>query len=185
MRPTRSMPADATAEARAFGDAYWAETTPLLRQRFSVAMAIFVFFMGVGTVFEVRYFPQRTSFALPLYGIEAATAIVGAAACWLPPLRRYTSYIVAFVAITLNACICAYHAGVGAGAERVATVLGCVLNMLSVLLPWTWIAQLITATGVTASFAVALPHLATSDAIAIPATVLLAAATTSVCGAFF
>ncbi len=87
--------------------------------------------------------------------------------------------------MTITSCISAYHAGVGAPAERVATVLGCVLNMLSVLLPWGWPAQTITAVGAAASFAVALPHLATTDAIGIPMTVLLAAATTSVFGAFF
>src|SRR6476646_6961222 len=36
LRRTRSMFGDASVEARAFRAAYWAETTPLLRQRFSV-----------------------------------------------------------------------------------------------------------------------------------------------------
>ena len=179
------MPDQAPAGSRAFRAAYWAETVPVLRQRLTVAMAIFVFFMGIGTVFEVSYYPARRSFALLLYGIEAATAVLGAAACWIPRLRRWSVYIAVAVLITITSCISAYHAAVGATAERVATVLGCVLNLLSVLLPWGWPAQLIASLGTVASFGIALPRLATSDALAIPMTVLLAAATTSVVGAFF
>ncbi len=179
------MSINSAPDTRVSRPAYWTETVAVLRQRFTVAMAIFVFFMGVGTIFEVTSFPERKHFALVVYGIEGVTAILGAAACWLPRLRRWSVSIAVIVAVTITACISAYHACVAAPAERVATVLGCVLNLLSVLLPWGWPAQMLTALGAVGSFGVALPHLPTSDAIAIPMTVLLAAATTSVFGAFF
>ncbi len=179
------MSDDAAQSSRVFRAAYSAETVPILRQRLTVAMGLFVFFMGIGTVFEASYYPARRSFALLLYGIEAATAILGAAACWIPRLRRWSAYIAAAVLITITSCISAYHAAVGATAERVATVLGCVLNLLSVLLPWGWPAQLAASIGTVGSFGIALPRLVTTDALAIPMTVLMAAATTSVVAAFF
>src|SRR5262249_44015940 len=74
---------------------------------------------------------------------------------------------------------------VAAQAERVATILGCVLNLLSVLCPWGWTAQAAAAAGAVASFATASPFFVTSDALVFPGMVLLCAATTSVAAAFF
>jgi signal transduction histidine kinase len=179
------MSADADPGLRVSRAAYRVETVPVLRQRLSVAMAIFVFFMGIGTFFEATVFPERASLALLLYGLEALVAIGGSGACWLPRMRARSETIAALTAVTLLACINAYHATVHAQAERVATVLGCVLNTLSVLLPWGWGAQAVVALGSFASFAVAAPHFVTQDALAIPAIVLAAAGTTSVWGAFF
>ena len=179
------MSDESVQRSQAFRAAYSAETVPILRQRLTVAMGIFVFFMGIGTVVEVSNYPSRRSFALLVYGIEAATAILGPAMCWIARLRRWSAYIAAGVLITITSCISAYHASVGATAERVATVLGCVLNLLSVLLPWGWVVQLIASLGSVVGFAVALPRLVTSDAPAIPMTVLVATATTSVVAAFF
>jgi signal transduction histidine kinase len=165
--------------------AYGAETGPVVRQRLTVAMALFVLFMGIGTFVECFSYPERTGFAWLLYGIEAVLALAGAAACWLPLLRRWSSVIAAGLFAVLFVCINIYHANVGAHAERVAIVLGCVLNLASVLLPWGWPAQAVAALGAVASFAVAAPYLASDDAVAISGTVLLASATISVCGAFF
>ncbi len=170
---------------RGFRTAYQLETVPILRQRLSVAMAIFVFFMGVGTVFEVRSFPERAHFALLLYGIEVVIAVGGSLICWLPRMRTHASTIAALTSVSLAACINTYHGTVHAQAERVAIVLGCVLNTLSVTLPWGWIPQSIAALGSFVTFLIAGPHLVTPDAFGIPVTVLLAAGTTSVWGAVF
>jgi len=177
------MPADRDLQdTRA---AYQRETVLVLRQRLTVAMALFVLFMGIGTFAEVYYFPARASFARLLYGAEALLAIAAAAAAWLPRLRAYVHAIAAVAFVVLFACINVYHGTVGASAERVAIVLGCVLNLASVLLPWGWRAQSLAATGAFASFAAAAPHLASDDAVAISGIVLLAAATTSVCSAYY
>jgi signal transduction histidine kinase len=170
---------------RTFRTAYQHETVPILRNRLSVAMAIFVFFMGVGTIFEVHAYPERASFALLLYGIEAVVAIAGALACWLPRMREHAATIAALTSMTLAACINTYHGAVHAQAERVAIVLGCVLNTLSVTLPWGWVAQTGAAIGSLVTYLIAGPHLVTPDSFGIPVTVLLSAGTTSIWGAFF
>ena len=179
------MPATDDPSLRVSRAAHRLETIPVLRQRLSVAMALFVFFMGIGTFLEVTYYPARFQLALLLYGLEALVAIVGACACWLPRMRDHSETIAALTAVMLLACINAYHAAVHAQAERVATVLACVLNLVSVLLPWGWIPQAGVTFGSFVSFAIAGPHFVTQDALAFPAVVLVAAGTTSVWGAFF
>ena len=165
--------------------AYRLETSAILRQRLAVAMGIFVLFMGIGTFFEVTYFPERMRLAVLLYGMEAGIAFLAVAAAYVARWHPWSEWIAVGVGVGELACVCAYHAMVGAQAERVATVLGCVLNLLSVLCPWGWTAQVATAVGAVASFAGASPYLVTSDAVVIPMLVLLAAATTSVWAAFF
>ena len=179
------MPVDDDTGLRVSRAAYRLETVPVLRQRLSVAMGLFVFFMGIGTFLEVTYYPARAHFAILLYGIEALVAIVGAGVCWVPGMAARSGTIAALTAVVLAACINTYHAQVAAQAERVATVLGCILNLLSVLLPWGWAGQGIAVLGTLGSFAVAGPYLVTQDALAFPAIVLVAAGTTSVWGAFF
>jgi signal transduction histidine kinase len=165
--------------------AYRSETSAILRQRLAVAMGFFVLFMGVGTFFEVAYYPERMRDAVLLYALEAGFAVVGVLLCRPPRLHAWSEWIAVGVGVGELACVCAYHARVGAQAERVATILGCVLNLLSVLCPWGWAAQAATAVGAVASFAAASPFLVTSDALVIPGLVLLCAATTSVAAAFF
>ncbi len=179
------MSVDADPGLRVPRAAYRLDTVPVLRQRLSVAMGTFAFFMSVGTVFEVTYFPARARLALLMYGIEMFIAIAGTAACWLPHMRERAATIAAVVTVALTACINGYHAAVHAQAERVATVLGCVLNTLAVTLPWGWVAQSTVTLGTFVSFLVAGPHFVTQDVFAISVVVLAAAGTTAIWGAFF
>jgi signal transduction histidine kinase len=65
-------------------------------------------------------------------------------------------------------------------------VLGALMNLLSVLVPWGWTAQLVAALSTLASFGGALPLLTTAnDTRLIPFAALLAGGATSVCGAWF
>jgi signal transduction histidine kinase len=165
--------------------AYRSETSAILRQRLAVAMGLFALFMGVGTFFELAYYPERMRVAVLLYSLEAGIAVLGVALCRPARLHAWSETIAVAVGVGEMACICAYHAMVAAQAERVATILGCVLNLLSVLCPWGWAAQTATAVGAVASFATASPFLVTADALVFPGMVLLCAATTSVWAAFF
>jgi signal transduction histidine kinase len=179
------MPVDTDPNLRAARAAYLLETVPALRQRLSIAMAVFVFFMGIGTFFEATYYPERAQFALLLYGLEAMVAIGGTVACWLPRMRDRSAIIAALTQVVLLACINTYHAAVHAQAERVATILACVVNVVAVLLPWGWIPQACVALGSVVSFVIAGPSFVTQDALAFPTIVLLAAGTTSIWAAFF
>src|SRR6185503_12587669 len=127
--------------------AYRSETSAILRQRLAVAMGLFVLFMGAGTVFEVAYYPERMRTAVLLYSLEAGIALLGVALCRPARLHAWSEHIAVGVGVGELACICAYHAMVGAQAERVATILGCILNLLSVLCPWGWTAQTAAAIG--------------------------------------
>jgi len=179
------MPADADPGLLASRAAYRVETVPILRQRLAVAMALFVFFMGIGTFVEATCYPQRAVFSILLYVVEALIAIVGASACWLPGMRDRSQTIAALTTAGILAFINVYHGTVHAQAARLAIVLGCVLNLVSVVLPWGWGAQSFVALGGVASFTVAAPHLETHESLAFSAVVLVASVTTSVCGAFF
>lgn len=165
--------------------AYRSETGAILRQRLAAAMGLFALFMGLGTFFEVAVYPDRMRAAVALYGLEAGIAVLAVALCRVRRLHAWTESIAVGAGVGELACVCAYHAMVGAQAERVATILGCVLNLLSVLCPWGWAAQTATAIGAVASFAAAAPFFVTADALVFPGMVLLCAATTSVCAAFF
>jgi signal transduction histidine kinase len=165
--------------------AYRSETSAILRQRLAVAMGLFALFMGVGTFFEVAYYPERMRAAVLLYSLEAGIAVAGVALCRPTRLHAWSETIAVAVGVGEMACICAYHAMVAAQAERVATILGCTLNLLSVLCPWGWAAQAATAVGAVASFAAASPFFVTADALVFPGMVLLCAATTSVWAASF
>src|SRR4051812_25619329 len=59
--------------------AYRSETMAILRQRLAVAMGLFALFMGVGTFFEVAYYPERMRTAVLLYSFEAGFAALGVA----------------------------------------------------------------------------------------------------------
>ncbi len=178
------MPAP-TPDVRPFWTGYRTETQGILRQRVAVAMALFALFMGIGTFFEVAYYPERMRVAMWLYGLEAGIALFGIALRWSTRLHDWSEWIAVAIGVGELACICTYHAIVGAQAERVATILGCVLNLVAVLCPWGWTAQAAIATGALASFGVASPFFVTTDALVFPAMVLLASATTSVWAAFF
>ena len=179
------MPADRDPQGRTSRAAYAVETMPALRQRMSVAMGIFIFFMGIGTIFEVKNYPARAAFSMLLYGVEALAAVLGLVAAWVPRVREHPKRVAALTAVVLLACINVYHGTVHAEAERLAIVLGCVLNLVSVLLPWGWIAQTAVATGGLASFAVAAPYLVAHEGVVYAALVLAASGTMSICSAYF
>src|SRR5436190_6255681 len=103
--------------------AYRLETSAILRQRLAVAMSIFVLFMGIGTFFEVAYYPERARLALLLYGLEAGIALTAVAAGQVRRWHSWSEWVAVGVGVGELACVCAYHAMVGAQAERVATVL--------------------------------------------------------------
>ena len=170
---------------RASRAVYWTESVLVIRQRFSLAMGIFVVFMGVGAFVEGQYYPPRATQAWLLWGLESLVGLLGAGACWLPILRSWVRPIAAAAATAVIALICTYHGGVGASAERLATVLGCMLNLLAVVVPWATRAQAFVALGTLASFAVAAPHLVATESMSFPGVVLAAAATTAVWAALF
>lgn len=148
-------------------------------------MGCFAFAMSIGTFFEFAYYPERMRFAVPLYSIEVGIAVLGVVLCRSARLHEWSESIAVASGVGELACICAYHALVGAQAERVATILGCVMNLLSVLCPWGWTAQAATAIGAVVSFGIAAPFFVTTDQVVFPAMVLLTSAATSVCAAFF
>ena len=63
----------------------------------------------------------------------------------MPRVREHPKRVAALTAVVILACINVYHGSVHAQAERLAIVLGCVLNLVSVLLPWGWAAQTVVA----------------------------------------
>jgi signal transduction histidine kinase len=179
-RVTASAP-----DTRLLRSDFRSETRATLRQRLAVALGLFMLFMGIGTFFEVAYYPERMRLAVLLYSLEAGMAVMGMALFWSARLRDWSEPIAVAIGVGELACICAYHAMVAAQAERVATILGCFLNLLSVLCPWGWAAQLATAIGAMVSFGVASPFFVTTDQMVFPAMVLLCTATTSVCATVF
>lgn len=148
-------------------------------------MGLFALFMGLGTFFEVAVYPERIRLAVLLYSLEAGIALLAVVLCRQVRLYGWSETIAVGAGVGVLACVCAYHAMVGAQAEHVATILGCVLNLRSVLCPLGWAAQAATAVGAVASFAAAAPFFVTTDALVFPTMVLLCAATTSVWAAFF
>ncbi len=183
------MRADTTPETSGLdGTASWEvyrrETAAILRQRLIVVGGLFTFFMGIGTVVESTSYPDRAWLSAVAYLAEVAVCVAGIVACWLPGTRSRPAPIGALVVGLLAALITAYHAAVHAEGERVAMVLSCVLNLVSVVFPLGWAGQLGAAVVTVASFLTALPAFQTHDAPTIQGVALLAGATTSVVSAF-
>jgi len=165
--------------------AYWSESRLALCQRFAIAVGIFALFMAFGTAVESHHYADRASRAWALWALESLAGLVGVAAGMVPVLRSAIRVLGAASAMAIVALVCTYHGSVGASAERLATVLGCMLNLFAVVVPWGTAPQTAVAFGTLASFVFAGPHLVATESLAFPFAVLLAAATTSVCAAYF
>lgn len=175
----------ADEEPRTSRTVYWRDSVPGLVQRFAVAIAVFVVFMAIGAAVEGYHYPTRAGRAWALWGLESLAGLAGVLGCLLPASRRVVRAGAALSATSVAALVCAYHGSVNASAERLATVLGCILNLLAVVVPWGTVPQTFLALGTLGSFGLASPRLVATESVVFPFVVLAAAATTSICAAFF
>jgi signal transduction histidine kinase len=165
--------------------AYRAGTAALVANRLAIAAAAFLFFVGIALVLEPRYHPERGARLAHVYRIEVILCVGAIVATRVRPFRRFAVPLAAGVCATLAALMVYYNALVAGAAERCAMFQVCFVSGAVVLVPWGWRAQLAVAAGSVAAFAVALPHLQTSDAYAFSALGLGTSATLSVVGASF
>ena len=184
---TRGTTTDrADVESAALREAYRAETVAVLWQRLGAAVVVFVLFMGLGTVLEAVHHPEREPWTVVFYGTEVLTCVAVLGISRLARRPWWLGAIGGSLVGAVAAQILAYHALVGAQAERVALVLVCVLNLSGALLPWGTGPQVVAAVLAVGSFGIGLPYLAVADDIrAVPLVALASGATASICAAFF
>lgn len=175
----------ADGEPRTSRTVYWLESIPGLGQRFAVAVAVFVVFMALGAAVEAHHYPTRATRAWALWGLESLAGIAGALACRLRMLHRVVRATAALTGAVVAALVCVYHGSVNASAERLATVVGCILNLFAVVVPWGTTPQAVLGLGTIGSFALASPRLTATESVVFSFVVLAAAATTSICAAYF
>ncbi|MFN8546066.1 MAG: HAMP domain-containing sensor histidine kinase [Candidatus Binatia bacterium] len=179
--PTPGVSAtDSAALARNYRD----ETDRLVRARLPLAAAIFLLFMGVGSVVDAVTHPSHGGPLLWTYAGFAATCGLALVAASLARMRGYRGTIAAVWGATLAAILAAYHGAVAMPPERLVVIESAMLNGFFVLLPWGPLAQAVPALAAVAGFAIVSPALAAADPSRFADLALLTAATTTVLGAY-
>jgi signal transduction histidine kinase len=165
--------------------AYRDATAALVSTRLAVAAGFFLFFVGIAVVLEPLYHPERGARLAHVYLVETAVCLAAILTRRVPAVRRWSVPVAAAVCAALASLMIRYNVLVGGAAERCAMFQVCFLSGTVVLLPWGWRAQLAVATASLAGFAIALPHLVASDALAFTVLGMGTGATLSVVGARF
>jgi signal transduction histidine kinase len=165
--------------------AYRDEMQDTVRRRLLLAVAFFLFFVGLAVVLEPVFHPERGHALRDNYLLELAVCALGLGGCSWSRLRTATVPLAAGVLASLALLMVRYNVVVGGHAERCAMFQLCLLSGVVVLLPWGWRPQLAVALASLSGFAAAAPRLVASDALVYPALALATGAATSVLGAFF
>jgi PAS domain S-box-containing protein len=183
--PARTARGAEGADTARLAAAYRADTARLLQARIPYAVAVFAVAMGAGSIFEAAYYPDRTArilWADAAYFVVCASGLLASRA---GGPRVPQAWIAAALASALTLGMCAYHASVGAVAERLAMAELCVLTMFLFLLPLGMRAQSLVGAAALVGFALAGPSLRPSETLAFVGVVLSTGAATSVMGAAF
>jgi signal transduction histidine kinase len=174
-----------TATPEAFAAIYRDEKLRTLRQRLGIATICFLVFVGITVLLEPIYHPERGSTLRDNYWLELAVCLAGITTAIWRPLHRHTLAITVGVSAALALLMIRYNVLVGGAAERCAMFQVCLLSGVAALMPYGWRAHAVVALASVAGFAVAAPHLATSDARVYSTFGLLTGAVTSTLGAAF
>ena len=165
--------------------AYREDTARMLRARIPYAVLVFALAMGTGSVFEVAYYEGRTHGVLVVDAAYVVVCLAALAASRARGGRLPQAWIAAGLASVLTLLMCAYHASVGAVAERLAMAELCLLTVFLFLLPLGTRPQMLVAGAALAGFTLAAPSLRPSETLAFNWVVLTTGAGTSVLGAAF
>ena len=184
-RDEGALPDDGGAASEATAAAYAEETRRAIRHRLTVAVGLFLLFVGLVVLLEPVYHPERGHTLRDIYGIEIAVCALGLLVERLSLRRLGTETVGALVCACLSLLMIGYNVLVGGQAERCAMFQVCLLSGLVVLVPWGWRSQLLVATASLGGFVVAAPRLPATDALVYSTVALLAGAATSVIGTAF
>src|SRR5438093_10956032 len=176
---------DGGAAPEATAGAYALETRRTIRHRLTIAVGLFLLFVGIVVVLEPIYHPERGHTLRDIYAIEIAVCALGLLVERLSLRALSTETVAALVCACLSLLMIRYNVLVSGQAERCAMFQVCLLSGLVVLLPWGWRAQLLVATASLGGFVVAAPHLPATEALVYSILALLTGTVTSVFGAVF
>lgn len=165
--------------------AYRADTARLLQARIPYAVGVFALAMGTGSVFEAASYPVRTRSVLWADALYVVICVAGLWASRARGPRVSQAWIAAALASALTLVMCAYHASVGAVAERLAMAELCLLTVFPFLLPLGMRAQSLVGCAALVGFTLAGPSLRPSETLAFAGVVLSTGAATSIMGAAF
>jgi len=166
-------------------EAYEAEKQAVVRTRVQLGAALFLFFVGLGSILEQVNHSERSGAILPFYLLGALECGLAVLALRASPLRSRPVVVAVLLMSALSIQMHAYNFVVGGFAERVGMSQVCFLTTLVLVIPWGWRAQAVMSSTSFGSYMLVLPHLAMSDGMAVPALGMAVGAIVSVVGAAF
>jgi len=146
--------------------AYQTETARLVRARLPFALAYYFVAAAALLVLEGQHHPDRAGwlFRRDLMDAGLCLAAVVVVRRWSRP--PWPSVLASGLVLWIIVANAVYAAFVGGQMERYVMVQVAMLNLIVVLFPWGWRAQLVPVVGSLVGYALAGPYMRTSDAAA-------------------
>jgi signal transduction histidine kinase len=149
-------------EARERRATFELERTGMLARRMSLLAVFFVVSVGLSAIVHRVLYPERVATILPIFGVQILVSLAAVAMARVERLRTRLVAMTAVVALLLIWLANLYLVRVGSPLEELALTVVAMLAGASVVLPWTWRAQLAVAAGVLLGFAASAPLLTTA-----------------------
>jgi signal transduction histidine kinase len=162
---------------------YQIELARVLRGRRLLSTGLFALFIGVASLLEWAYHPDRTGTVAQLYLAEIMVCLVGLLAHRSRRLQHHVRVISILTSATLACLMNLYMAMVGEQVVIPVIMQVCFISALGVLHPWSGSAQLAVCAASLGSFALSAPYLNWNIPPAYALLALASGATTSVIGA--
>jgi signal transduction histidine kinase len=152
--------------------AYQAETATLVRARLPYALAYYVIASAALLLLEWQHHPERATWLAQRNVVDLSLCLVSIAVVRLRPVHPWPSVVASSLVLWIATANAVYSASVGGQMERYVMLQVAILNLVVVLFPWGWRAQLVPVAGSLIGYALAGPFMRTSDAAAFCALIL-------------
>jgi len=166
-------------------EAYRAETARLVRERLPYAAAYYLVASAALLFLEWRHHPDRAVWLAWRELVDVGLCAAAVVAVRLRPRPPWPSVIACALVLWIVVANAVFSGAVSGQMERYVMVQVALLNLVVVLFPWGWRAQIVVAAGSLAGYALAGPFMRTSDAAAFCALILWISAVVTVFGARF
>jgi hypothetical protein len=117
MAPAAAEAIEHPTEGAELQAAYRAEMDRMLRRRLRLTVALYLFLVGVGSILDARFHPERTSAVSVAYAAELLACALALAAAHLPRAPLGPGTVGALLGASLSVLLTAYNALAGSGVE--------------------------------------------------------------------
>ncbi|HWP66691.1 MAG TPA: GAF domain-containing sensor histidine kinase [Candidatus Limnocylindria bacterium] len=165
--------------------AYRVETADLVRARMPYAVVYYLVASGALLALEWRHHPDRAVYLAWRDAFDVVLCLGALAAMRLAPRPPWPTVLAVAVVSWVVLANAAYMGFLGGQMERYVMVQVALLNLVVVLFPWGWRAQLVVAGASLTGYALGGPSMRSADAAAFCALILVVNAVVTVMSARF